>query len=122
MGSVREVGGLLGIHPRAVRHPPDPCPMRNRRPRSGGPTSPTAVSTESAKSGTIAPETGVCSGAGLYDDPAQNKTSSCCRTPTNPELITLGTPILLARQWLLSAVVVSFLVSFTPVQRGSDDA
>ncbi|RPE29579.1 FAD-dependent oxidoreductase [Kitasatospora cineracea] len=40
------------------------------------------------------PETGVCGGAGLYDEPAQDQGDSagCCSVPAAPQLITLGTP------------------------------
>ncbi|MGW4802715.1 FAD-dependent oxidoreductase [Kitasatospora sp. NPDC004272] len=40
------------------------------------------------------PETGVCGGAGLYDEPAQDQGQGggCCSVPAAPQLITLGTP------------------------------
>ncbi|MFE6871543.1 FAD-dependent oxidoreductase [Kitasatospora sp. NPDC057692] len=38
------------------------------------------------------PETGVCGGAGLFDAPEAAQDSGCCSaTPTEPQLITLGT-------------------------------
>ncbi|KQV17524.1 MULTISPECIES: NAD(P)-binding domain-containing protein [unclassified Kitasatospora] len=38
------------------------------------------------------PETGVCGGAGLFEEPAAQSTaeSGCCSTPAAPQLITLG--------------------------------
>ncbi|PBC76273.1 pyridine nucleotide-disulfide oxidoreductase [Streptomyces sp. TLI_235] len=40
------------------------------------------------------PETGVCGGAGLFDEPdaAQNGSGGCCSVPAGPQLITLGAP------------------------------
>ncbi|WP_033221928.1 NAD(P)-binding domain-containing protein [Kitasatospora phosalacinea] len=38
------------------------------------------------------PETGVCGGAGLYDEPAGERDGGCCGTPAAPRLITLGVP------------------------------
>ncbi|WAL75803.1 NAD(P)-binding domain-containing protein [Kitasatospora sp. YST-16] len=40
------------------------------------------------------PATGVCGGAGLYDEPARGRGDSegCCGAPATPQLITLGTP------------------------------
>ncbi|WP_030461822.1 FAD-dependent oxidoreductase [Kitasatospora sp. NRRL B-11411] len=40
------------------------------------------------------PVTGVCGGAGLYDEPARGRDDSegCCGAPATPQLITLGTP------------------------------
>ncbi|GAA2090120.1 NAD(P)-binding domain-containing protein [Kitasatospora saccharophila] len=40
------------------------------------------------------PETGVCGGAGLYDEPTQDQgqDGGCCSVPASPRLITLGTP------------------------------
>ncbi|MEU5384471.1 FAD-dependent oxidoreductase [Kitasatospora cineracea] len=40
------------------------------------------------------PATGVCGGAGLYDEPARGRDDSegCCGAPATPQLITLGTP------------------------------
>ncbi|WP_030271045.1 NAD(P)-binding domain-containing protein [Streptomyces sp. NRRL B-24484] len=40
------------------------------------------------------PETGVCGGAGLFDEPAaaQSDGGGCCSVPAAPQLITLGAP------------------------------
>ncbi|WP_354644672.1 FAD-dependent oxidoreductase [Kitasatospora camelliae] len=40
------------------------------------------------------PETGVCGGAGLFDEPdaAPSGSSGCCSVPAAPQLITLGAP------------------------------
>ncbi|MFC8716642.1 NAD(P)-binding domain-containing protein [Kitasatospora sp. NPDC057198] len=38
------------------------------------------------------PETGVCGGAGLYDEPAGEQDGGCCGAPAVPQLITLGVP------------------------------
>jgi len=40
------------------------------------------------------PETGVCGGAGLFDEPdtAQADNGGCCSVPATPQLITLGAP------------------------------
>jgi thioredoxin reductase len=37
------------------------------------------------------PETGVCGGAGLFDE-AEGSGGGCCAVPTGPELVTLGRP------------------------------
>ncbi|MFY2791293.1 NAD(P)-binding domain-containing protein [Rhodococcoides fascians A21d2] len=39
------------------------------------------------------PDTGVCGGAGLFDDPEAPSTGGCCGVPAAPELITLGAPM-----------------------------
>ncbi|MFF4340677.1 FAD-dependent oxidoreductase [Kitasatospora sp. NPDC001540] len=36
------------------------------------------------------PETGVCGGAGLYDEPVGEQSDGCCGTPAVPQLITLN--------------------------------
>jgi thioredoxin reductase len=38
------------------------------------------------------PDTGVCGGAGLFDDEAAEDGGGCCAAPAAPELITLGRP------------------------------
>ncbi|BAJ27045.1 MULTISPECIES: NAD(P)-binding domain-containing protein [Kitasatospora] len=38
------------------------------------------------------PETGVCGGAGRYDEPAADRGDGCCAIPATPRLITLGAP------------------------------
>ncbi|RKE17092.1 NAD(P)-binding domain-containing protein [Streptomyces sp. TLI_171] len=38
------------------------------------------------------PETGVCGGAGLYDEPEPSNSGGCCSTSPVPQLITLGAP------------------------------
>ncbi|MER5641367.1 NAD(P)-binding domain-containing protein [Kitasatospora sp. NPDC002227] len=38
------------------------------------------------------PETGVCGGAGLFDEPETAQDGGCCSTPTGPQLITLAGP------------------------------
>lgn len=38
------------------------------------------------------PDTGVCGGAGLFDDEAAEGGGGCCAVPAAPELITLGRP------------------------------
>lgn len=39
------------------------------------------------------PDTGVCGGAGVFDDPDALSTGGCCGVPAAPELITLGAPL-----------------------------
>jgi hypothetical protein len=38
------------------------------------------------------PETGVCGGAGVFDDPAQDQDGGCCGAPAEPEVLTLSAP------------------------------
>ncbi|GAA2742208.1 FAD-dependent oxidoreductase [Kitasatospora cinereorecta] len=38
------------------------------------------------------PETGVCGGAGLFDEPDTTPSGGCCSVPAVPQLITLGAP------------------------------
>ncbi|OZF36157.1 flavoprotein [Rhodococcus sp. 14-2496-1d] len=38
------------------------------------------------------PDTGVCGGAGLFDEPDAPSSGGCCGAPAAPELITLGAP------------------------------
>ncbi len=40
----------------------------------------------------VLPDTGVCGGAGLFDEPADNASGGCCGT-SEPELLTLGAPV-----------------------------
>jgi hypothetical protein len=42
------------------------------------------------------PETGVCGGAGLFDEPAAESSASCCG-PAQPELLQLSAPVTQAR-------------------------
>jgi thioredoxin reductase len=39
----------------------------------------------------VLPETGVCGGAGVFDDPGQDQSGGCC-APAAPELVTLSAP------------------------------
>ncbi|MFI7679206.1 NAD(P)-binding domain-containing protein [Actinophytocola sp. NPDC049390] len=39
----------------------------------------------------VLPETGVCGGAGVFDEPAQSQ-GGCCGAPTEPEVLTLSAP------------------------------
>jgi hypothetical protein len=39
----------------------------------------------------VLPETGVCGGAGVFDDPAQDQPGGCCGTP-EPRMLTLSAP------------------------------
>lgn len=39
----------------------------------------------------VLPETGVCGGAGVFDEPAQNQAGGCCGAP-EPEVLTLSAP------------------------------
>jgi thioredoxin reductase len=38
------------------------------------------------------PETGVCGGAGVFDEPAHNQAGGCCGTPVEPQVVTLSAP------------------------------
>jgi hypothetical protein len=38
------------------------------------------------------PDTGVCGGAGLFDDPDGASAGGCCGAPTAPQLVALGSP------------------------------
>ena len=40
----------------------------------------------------VLPETGVCGGAGVFDDPAQDQAGGCCGAPAEPEVLTLSAP------------------------------
>ena len=40
----------------------------------------------------VLPETGVCGGAGVFDDPAQDQGGGCCGAPAEPEVLTLSAP------------------------------
>jgi thioredoxin reductase len=40
----------------------------------------------------VLPETGVCGGAGVFDDPAQDQAGGCCGTPAEPQTLTLSAP------------------------------
>jgi thioredoxin reductase len=40
----------------------------------------------------VLPETGVCGGAGVFDEPAQDQAGGCCGTPAEPEVLTLSAP------------------------------
>ncbi len=40
----------------------------------------------------VLPETGVCGGAGVFDDPAQDQDGGCCGTAAEPETLTLSAP------------------------------
>jgi thioredoxin reductase len=40
----------------------------------------------------VLPETGVCGGAGVFDDPAADQASGCCGAPAEPEVLTLSAP------------------------------
>jgi len=37
------------------------------------------------------PDTGVCGGSGLFDDPTAEASGGCCGTPAGPQLVSLGT-------------------------------
>jgi len=39
----------------------------------------------------VLPETGVCGGAGVFDDPARDQSGGCCATP-EPQMLTLSAP------------------------------
>jgi thioredoxin reductase len=40
----------------------------------------------------VLPETGVCGGAGVFDDPAQDQGGGCCGAPAEPQMLTLSVP------------------------------
>lgn len=40
----------------------------------------------------VLPETGVCGGAGVFDDPAADQAGGCCGAPAEPEVLTLSAP------------------------------
>jgi len=40
----------------------------------------------------VLPETGVCGGAGVFDDPAQDQDGGCCGVSAEPEMLTLSAP------------------------------
>jgi thioredoxin reductase len=40
----------------------------------------------------VLPETGVCGGAGVFDDPAQDQAGGCCGAPAEPQSLTLDPP------------------------------
>jgi thioredoxin reductase len=40
----------------------------------------------------VLPETGVCGGAGVFDQPAQDQGGGCCGAPAEPEVLTLSAP------------------------------
>jgi thioredoxin reductase len=40
----------------------------------------------------VLPETGVCGGAGVFDEPAQDRSGGCCSTPAEPQTLTLSAP------------------------------
>ncbi len=40
----------------------------------------------------VLPETGVCGGAGVFDEPAQDQGGGCCGAPAEPEVLTLSAP------------------------------
>ncbi|GAB1511440.1 NAD(P)-binding domain-containing protein [Actinophytocola sp. KF-1] len=40
----------------------------------------------------VLPETGVCGGAGLFDEPARGQGGGCCGAPAEPEVLTLSAP------------------------------
>jgi len=40
----------------------------------------------------VLPETGVCGGAGVFDEPAQDQAGGCCGAPAEPETLTLSAP------------------------------
>ncbi|HEX6356462.1 NAD(P)-binding domain-containing protein [Actinophytocola sp.] len=40
----------------------------------------------------VLPETGVCGGAGVFDDPAQDQAGGCCGAPAEPQTLTLSAP------------------------------
>ena len=40
----------------------------------------------------VLPETGVCGGAGVFDEPAQGQDGGCCGAPAEPRLLTLSAP------------------------------
>jgi thioredoxin reductase len=40
----------------------------------------------------VLPETGVCGGAGVFDEPSQDQGGGCCGAPAEPEVLTLSAP------------------------------
>ena len=40
----------------------------------------------------VLPETGVCGGAGVFDEPGQDQSGGCCGPVAAPEMLTLSTP------------------------------
>jgi thioredoxin reductase len=40
----------------------------------------------------VLPETGVCGGAGVFDDPAQDQSGGCCGAPAEPQTLSLSAP------------------------------
>jgi len=40
----------------------------------------------------VLPETGVCGGAGVFDDPAADQSGGCCAAPAEPQVVTLSAP------------------------------
>src|SRR5699024_8780869 len=41
----------------------------------------------------VLPETGVCGGAGAFDDPAEEQAGECCGAAAEPETLTLSAPM-----------------------------